>query len=1511
MTVDPLLLEVLDAVEEREMRLLSWGVVDTGMALSELSELIDPLLDRRLNEGGCPHNAADEVIAAMRAAGLLHASRDGRVRSRLAETLRLLQRLRQIFPDPRQPTRGDWEGAPTLVADFRISRRPRRYPKRDRELGALLSELVAGGVPEVTTSALQALASGDPGLLKLAAFQCRATQRILGSLRRSAQAATMVCAGTGSGKTLAFYLPVLSHLAELVSPQDAGHWVKAIALYPRNELLKDQLAEVYGQCRQLDDLQRSRRARKLTVAAYFGPAPRDASDQALRDAGWKRGPDGYLCDYVRCPRRCAAPLCWFDADRRQGRERLRCASCGATVQDDEVRLTRRRIEQDPPDVLFASTEMLNRRLSDSRARHLFGIGLPAPRAPRAVLLDEAHTYHGNHGAQVAYLMRRWRVLVDAPFTWVGLSATLRDAAAFFRDLTGLAEGEVAEVSPLPDEHESEGAEYMVALRGDPASRTSLLSTTIQAVMLLARVQDARNAPRSDGAYGTRTFVFTDDIDVTNRLYFDLLDAEGRDSFGRVDSARPHGGLATLRAPQPGDRRRYDHGQDWQLVKDIGHDVETRLLVGRTSSQDAGVDLTADVIVATASLEVGFNDPAVGAVVQHKAPRDAAQYLQRKGRAGRSRKTRPFTVVVLSDHGRDRATYQNYQTLFDPLLPPRRLPIRNRNVLRMQAVYSTIDFLRQQLAVPGHVWTALAGPSAYASVRSLQGPLEQLLTSLLRDPAQADVLRRHLRASLHVDEDELDALLWDYPRPLLLAALPTALRRLADGWAGAHGPGTDVVVRDNPLPDFVPASLFSDLNLPEITIDAPPQTRGGSPEQYAMPLLQAMRQFAPGRVSRRFGIVHRRVRHWLPLRPEAIAIGELDLDGLGRFSPLGRFDLRSDDGAVQALPVHMPRRLIVERPPVQIGDSSNAQLVWHTQIVPAEEAVVLSPPATIGSGMFLAAIEAFTHQTLNPLEVRRFATATRARLRYVDGRDETVTARFVLGQERDPVAMGFSLLVDGIRFRLREVPSLWDEPAGHDSAKWRALRIQRYRDEIASGHVLSDVDYFLRIRLGDIFLVASCRRALRKQIPLESALAEIAADETLVELKTVLEMTLQAAITEGATRSGRQEVLRHEVEMALGLPIVRDALYEAAAVLWRHIDADWQPWLRRVYRETLGAAIADAVIAMCPGVDESQLVLDTDPGPRMGHPGLVPDDEVWLTETSVGGGGIVEQFVASYAADPRRFTAMLDRSLDSGEWEQVDAQLRRLAVSLQDGTIPAVAQAMERFRIADRADEADLAFAALRHELALQGFPQYHAFLSALANRMLRPGSSAVGDSFLAWALQEWEAAEQRLGVELDLATVAPLFADRDEASAVVEHLPPDPTTDLTAWRTSVVTSMLWPRGAALRSGRLESWNPYRASPVVEPWLVNELLSETRGVVDLEEAGWQARVLALVSSRGHATAIVPATRRDVVAELCRLLATTAVEHDYLVVYARVRAVRLEGVRLEIDAEVAEVSGGAAP
>src|SRR5260370_39360355 len=99
--------------------------------------------------------------------------------------------------------------------------------------------------------------------------------------------------------------------------------------------------------------------------------------------------------------------------------------------------------------------------------------------------------------------------------------------------------------------------------------------------------------------------------------------------------------------------RYLGGQEWGFIQDhIGHPLTGRLRISRTTSSDRGVDSGSEVVLATAALEVGFDDPQVGAVIQHETPRDIASFLQRKRRTGRTRGTPPLDRVVLSDYARD-------------------------------------------------------------------------------------------------------------------------------------------------------------------------------------------------------------------------------------------------------------------------------------------------------------------------------------------------------------------------------------------------------------------------------------------------------------------------------------------------------------------------------------------------------------------------------------------------------------------------------------------------------------------------------------------------------------------------------------------------------------------------------------------------------------------------------------------------------------------------------------------
>ena len=321
-------------------------------------------------------------------------------------------------------------------------------------------------------------------------------------------------------------------------------------------------------------------------------------------------------------------------------------------------------------------------------------------------------------------------------------------------MTGVDNEKVEEITPRIDEMHDEGSEYQIILRGQSSERTSLLSTTIQTAMLLPRFLEAKYS----GTYGKRAFLFTDDLDVTNRLYYNLL---RHIIFLQDQIIKP---LAALRGSQGDPIRRNIYGQRWKACEDIGHPLDKRLSVGRTTSQDSGVGSNTNIIVATASLEVGFNDPEVGAVIQHKAPRGMASFLQRKGRAGRTKTMRPITLTVLSDFGRDRSFYQSYETLFDPTIDSHYLPIKNPYILKIQAVYAFFDWLSVRVKGKEKGSMGCIERSFRQSARNRKTFLDKIKKKLIQiikgDKDTINDLKSHIIWSLSISEVQVDSLLWE-------------------------------------------------------------------------------------------------------------------------------------------------------------------------------------------------------------------------------------------------------------------------------------------------------------------------------------------------------------------------------------------------------------------------------------------------------------------------------------------------------------------------------------------------------------------------------------------------------------------------------------------------------------------------------------------------------------------------------------------------------------------------------
>lgn len=1469
-------LAMLDRIEAIEMRSLEWGFTDGSLSEDEAVDLGDHVCDAAGISDLDGQDLIEELIDAKLIFEMPSIGGDVRIRSRFAEMMRLLAANRQLFPNK------PWQGAPSLVADFRVDCRPRRFPKRDRLPVDVLSKhaSVLGGT-QLRQDLWRALTARDG--MKLAGFQERAALRLSAA---TDDGGTIVTAGTGSGKTIAFYLPGMIRIGEAIG---TDHWVKALAIYPRIELLKDQFAEAFRMARTIDQTLAAHGRRPLIIGALFGKTPTRATPQELIDKSWVRRGEDFVCPWMRCPI-CDNELVWRGADIATSTERLGCiqSGCGQTIGDDQIVLTRSRLQRNPPDILFTTTEILNQRLSDHWMRGLFGVGLSEARKPLLALLDEVHTYEGSTGAQAAMTLRRWRHLLAAPISWVGLSATLGDAARFFSDLTGAELDDVVEITPTLEEFEEQGAEYQVLLRGDPASRASLLSSTIQTSMLLPRLLDPPGATNASGVFGRRAFLFTDDLDVTNRLYDDLRDAEAFTIFGRPDDSRKP--LANIRRGGPDAAVRDVEGQRWRICEDIGHPLDRRLTIGRTTSQDAGVNQSANIVVATAALEVGFNDPLVGAVIQHKAPRGMASFLQRKGRAGRDRLMRPITLTVLSDYGRDRAFYQAFEHLFDPSLEPQYLPIRNPYVMKIQAVFALFDWLAATTA--GHEkawqWNLLSRPLPHASAaeHAVLNRTRAKLTQLVQGDADTiDDLRCYLMGALGIDRSAAETLLWEAPRSLLLEAVPTLFRRLFRDWQlviPTAVASLDLQVDYHPLPDFVPRNLFSDLSLPEVRAIIPPATVNHEERVEHMPILQALNQLAPGRVTRRFAHERGALSHWVPLdaafSEQTRRIGDyaVEHEFVGSFAG----SLNDQVGGTPLL-VFRPWTVRLERVArTEALPSSNARLIWQSDIVANGDALGVPVPTRSQWRHYIRAIDFHLHRFRSSVSVRRFAGTVQANIRTLQD-DFPVTLTFTSDDDR-PAAVGFELEVDGVRLDLAlpNAEMLKGDRLPPDVLA--ASRLAFIRDLIRFDTELpDDLNQFQREWLVQFLLSAVFADAASNGRPLEETIADLLDDDRIENVFAAvmddvfgampptppdsddtqdddsIDNTdgngMQSAGDPSATGGGGR--LQQALQQQLARPIVRDRLRALAAQLVTFDPAMFSAWIRRLILETLGEAMLQACIASAPRqATVDTLLVD------------IRDDascdvaSVWISETTLGGGGVLEAFAERFASEPRLFFSALDAALAPSDLELVDGSLREiLTLATIDSSIGD--QIADLRTTNSHADRAEL-WRTLSQTLAQRGgIDLSHALSVSLNNRLLRAGSGPQLDQLLLDLQTHWDAIQDRFGIALGLREYAYIASKDAKLSNAVRAflaatLPAAAIAHVTV--LSAITNLLWPRSNELRQRALQSYNPFRQTRSTDPAVVRHLLlSREIATVAFSDPDWEVLLATAFEAQGTARLVVDA------------------------------------------------------
>lgn len=1477
--------DLLSALEDRELPLLSWGVT-TG-ALSE-DEVLATIADALHRHPKAPrHLSFDVVLQHLLDRALLYPISDRRgmrYRTRIAEALRLTANLRQLFAprwSDQQPAQW-WTHGRRLVADYRLHVAPRKYPSRDVPLDQARAELSAmPGWGSQQDHVFDTLVAGRD--MDLARFQVEACRTIFEAIRAEQSGGVLVSAGTGSGKTLAAYLPAFASMAG-----HEGGGVHMMAIYPRVELLRDQVAEAVRNAARLRDIL----GRPLRVGVLYGDTPHSATD-AYQFSGnrgsWRQighGSKDFRCPFLPCPACGVAELVWPHADRTAPtpRERLRCVSCGHEITAVEVVLTRASLTARPPDLLFTTTEMLNRNSTAPDYATL--LGWRPGYGPAVVLLDEVHTYVGMHGAQVALLLRRWRHAARTPSTFVGLSATLRDGERFFASLTGLPASRVNLVAPKESDLERDGREYAIALRGDPVAGASLLSTSIQTAMLFGRVLDTEQY-----LFGTTGFVFTDDLDVTNRFYDDLRDAEGHQNRGMHAQGR-RTVLAALRSShRPEASARDRDGQLWQLVENIGHHLAEdlhgeHLRVGRTSSQDTGTNRNADLIVASPSLEVGVDDPRVGLVMQHKAPRDAAAFIQRRGRAGRARETRPISVVVLSEYGRDRVAYQAYETLFSPELTRPNLPIGNRFVQKIQATQALLDWLGIQVRHQFDPRVVLRAPrsgdgSASAVARRQRDVANRAVASVLRkvleNAVSQDDLTRHLGYALRLDAGEIQAILWEQPRSLMLSVIPTVLRRLESGWrplredAGA-APSTL-------LPEFLTSTLFNPLNVPEVEFILPFESQPESLE-----IGHALREAVPGRVSKRYGYQHDNDRSWIAPPPDGGH--ELDLlsfvdNGLseGEWCPFGG----------EPVTVVRPLRLRLAAPPPEVRTQSQGMPRWGSDIVLPDD-VELNPadiPDPSPWSGRLAAVGFAAHVSGNPVEVRRMSLGADCAIQHEgDANEDRRQVSYTLRGR--PAALGFRLDTDGIRVGINP-PDLTtpETQAFLASPQWRTLAFQ---EAVRAASGLADItNGFQRDWLAQIYLTGFAMTGATGDSGAQIH-AQLASGSWRDDLPAILSVMYRGG--EHPTDTSATDRLVARLSGLAANQTVVDILNTAGELLFRSdIGVATAPLAQRVYTSTLAAALSATAIRACPHAQDRDLMVDVLPGATAAEA-----DVLWLTETSIGGVGVIEYLIQYYAADPRAFWALVDTSLAPGEYEYVDGAMVRLLREVRDDPRGAAAQAIARLRTAGSAADADTALHDLRTAWAAFDSAPRHSAIATLSTRLLRPGSTIESDAAALRMIEAWTELETMFGVEVDARVVAYLAGERRLGTSSNGDWPLDLTADQ-------AFSLLWPRGQRARNQHLHHYQPYAESAPIERLLVAAVHADRVQQIDLATPDWVREYQTALATHAQVDLVAHGANRVVADALVRI-PILPVDRDVLRLYGEIRAVTRHADRTSIRVEIRE-------
>jgi len=579
----------------------------------------------------------------------------------LARLLLLLKQRRQVQALGKR-----------LVGRIRVEVSPRQRPPFDVPIAN-----IAGELNQVARIGQRVQYSN---------FQVEGWNRVLQTIRQ--RNGLVVVAPTGAGKTEVFVLPLIHEIVQSIRNNRRGNNVPHfILLYPRVELLKDQLARIFRyvywaeqtflQSQQAIGQRAARVDNGIVIGFQFSGIESD-SQKTLNNAQIFDGQR-----YFRIVPEC--PICrernesgrLVAQQKRNYVTPLRCdnSTCGAEFK---VTLSKPDHVRAKPHIMVTTYESLDRFYltpTDDIESYL--------RLITGIVFDEAHLYYSLQGVHLYNLINNIENLQrrdtnQRAIAKIASSATISNPQRFIAKLFYGSETQAVTVHDAADfQLDPAGLEVIYFVQSPDEERSpGASSTLIQSVMAIGH-----------GLFNQdeRAIVFTDSVDNANRLQAQIQDAESNKRLWAFRTILGNISYLNNQCPNVDPlncNTLYLNGECWRGI--IGGSNCTQAIqlreqplgINCVSSKNPARYWDGQVVVATPSLEVGVDDDRIKATFHYRPPRTVFSFIQRRGRAGRRRDDVAYSIMILGNDASD----QFYFFRRNRLLSPRayELPLNPQN-----------------------------------------------------------------------------------------------------------------------------------------------------------------------------------------------------------------------------------------------------------------------------------------------------------------------------------------------------------------------------------------------------------------------------------------------------------------------------------------------------------------------------------------------------------------------------------------------------------------------------------------------------------------------------------------------------------------------------------------------------------------------------------------------------------------------------------------------------------------